>query len=402
MVNKHSTLKRVEKCLLNFLKWFSLEGLNSYDQWDLWATAYGVWSKGIYYRYGAKAVFPVIPLALMDWLVPSIRKFVRPKTNFPIADSHYIMGFLAMYGASNDRKFLEKAKDIAEHLMDTSITGFSGYCWGYPFDWQTKRGLVKSGTPLITTTPYAFYAFNELYESTGESRYLDVVRSIAQFIANDIQDTHVESGSAASYTPYDSSQVINASAYRAACLMTAYKIFGEDRYREIAEKNTNFVVTKQRSNGSWYYSGNDKKDAFVDHIHTCFVLKGLYQIYRLTDNTEIFASFKKGFDYYRENLFDHVGVPKTFSEAKNKQFKVVELYDYAEAINLFIITESSNANNGMLHRLVSDLLNGWQTAEGFFVSRISKGGLRNMIPYHRWGQSQIFRSLALYYNEIKR
>ncbi len=390
MFNVQSTASRVEKAQLKFIKWLSNYGFDSYDQYDLWATPYGIWSKGLYYKYGFKAVFPVVPLALMDWLVPSIPQSARSKTRFPIADSHYIMGFLAMYSATRDTKYLDKAKEIGRHLLDTSVPGYSGYCWGYPFDWQTKRGLVKSGTPLITTTPYAFYAFVGLYEATDTARYMEVARSIAQFVANDIQDTPVDSGSAASYTPFDFTHVINASAYRAACLMIAYQIFGEDQYREIAEKNTSFVIAKQRSNGSWYYSGNDENDAFVDHIHTCFVLKGLYQIYRVTGDTKVLETVERGFDYYRKNLFDNEERPKTFSETKNKQFKIVELYDYAEAINLFLLIGSSIDTNGMKHRLVSDLLNGWQTAEGFFVSRISTGYLRNKIPYHRWDNLKFF------------
>ena len=35
----------------------------------------------------------------------------------------------------------------------------------YPFDWQTQGGVLNAGTPLITTTPYCYEAFDAVYGS---------------------------------------------------------------------------------------------------------------------------------------------------------------------------------------------------------------------------------------------
>lgn len=77
---------------------------------------------------------------------------------------------------------------------------------------------------------------------------------------------------------------------------------------------------------------------------------------------------------------------------------MVELYDFAEAINLALLLEPEIPTEGLADKLVKQLLADWQTPQGFFITRISTFGLRHKIPYHRWGQAQIFRSLALYYN----
>lgn len=388
--------KELTGCLKKFLAWLEESGYSSYDQYDFWATSYGVWSKGLYYRKGILASPFVAPLLLADWFLPSLRKLVWHKTRFPIANAHYIMGFLFLYRVNQDKNYLTAALDIAENLLDSSIPGFSGHCWGYPFDWQTRRGLWKKGTPLVTTTPYVFDAFLELHRVTNEQNFLDIAHSITEFVAQDIPETSRGRGKAAGYTPNDQSQVVNASAYRAACLATAAPLFKVEKYRQLAEGNALFVIDQQRPDGSWPYSANDPRDAFTDHIHTCFVLKGLYRSYQCLGGEEILQAVRRGYLYYRRALFNVHNCPRTLSPKDNPRFRLVELYDFAEALNLALLLEPDIPTEGLADKLVKQLLTEWQTPAGFFMTRISTFGLRNMIPYHRWGQSQIFRSLALY------
>jgi hypothetical protein len=204
--------REVKAALESFVRWLGRTGHAGYDQYDFWATRYGVWSKGVFHRHGALAGPLVLPLVAADWLWPSSRRWFCPPRRFAIADAHYLMGFAALYRASRDGQALDRATELAEALLASSIPGFSGPCWGYPFDWQNKRGLWRRDTPLITSTPYVFDAFLELHEVTGDPRHRDVALAIARFVARDIRDTPVGRGSAASYTPFDDSQVVNASA----------------------------------------------------------------------------------------------------------------------------------------------------------------------------------------------
>jgi hypothetical protein len=68
--------------------------------------------------------------------------------------------------------------------------------------------------------------------------------------------------------------VINAAAYRAFLLTSASLLLDNERYRTIAERNLNFVLENQNADGSWYYATDGVRD-FVDHYHTCFVMKAL-------------------------------------------------------------------------------------------------------------------------------
>jgi hypothetical protein len=398
---RNNKLDIVTEAIMDFIVGLKNYGYYSFDQHDFWATSYGIKSKEFYYNKGILAAPLIAPLFLADWLMPSLRKLGMSKARFPIADAHYLMGFLLVYQANQDRTYLAEALKIADNLLASSVPGFSGHCWGYPFDWQTKRGLWKKGTPLITTTPYVFDAFLELYRVTHEPKYLDITRSIAKFVADDISETPRGRGSAASYTPFDQSQVVNASAYRAACLASAASLFSSENYKLMAERNALFVMDQQRSDGAWPYSADNPRDVFTDHIHTCFVLKGLYRAYQSLAEPKILEAVRRGYQYYRTALFNANDFPRTFSPKDSSRFRTVELYDFAEALNLALLLEPEISTSDLADQLVKHLLPDWQTPSGFFITRISTGGLRNKIPYHRWGQSQIFRSLALYYRRIQ-
>src|SRR2546428_5351715 len=97
-----------------------------------------------------------------------------------------------------------------------------------------------------------------------------------------------------------------------------------------------FVLENQNPDGSWYYAADGVRD-FVDHYHTCFVMKALAKIHRLTGHEPCLEALAKGVAYYLENLFDDEGLPKPFSKAPRLTVYKRELYDCAECINLCLL-----------------------------------------------------------------
>ena len=63
------------------------------------------------------------------------------------------MGFAFLFQVTNDEAYLQKAIHFLEELKKSRSPGFAEYCWGYPYDWVTRNGTIKSQTPLITSTP---------------------------------------------------------------------------------------------------------------------------------------------------------------------------------------------------------------------------------------------------------
>jgi len=192
--------------------------------------------------------------------------------------------------------------------------------------------------------------------------------------------------------------VINAAAYRAGMLTSAAKVFGRDDCWSIAERNLNFVLENQNADGSWYYAVDGVRD-FVDHFHTCFVMKALAKIHSLTGHQACLAALSKGVDYYRANLFGEDGLPRPFAKAPRMTVYKCELYDCAEAINLCLLLRDRFPQlNTNLQTVVVGILKVWVKPNGSFRSRKLMFGWDN-VPMHRWAQSQMFRSLALFLRE---
>src|SRR5436309_3624672 len=229
--------------------------------------------------------------------------------------------------------------------------------------------------------------------------YKQILESIARHASVDIKDFKTsEKASSCSYTPYDSGGVINAAAYRAFLLTSASKVLSKDEYWKIAERNLSFVLENQNADGSWPYAVDGVR-GFVDHFHTCFVMKALAKIHALTGHAATLEALRKGVTYYLDNLFDTDGLPKPFSRAPRLTVYKRELYDCAECINLCLLLRDRFPQlETTLEMVVEGILTDWIKPDGSFRSRLLHLGWDN-VPMHRWGQAQIFRSLAFYLSE---
>ena len=197
------------------------------------------------------------------------------------------------------------------------------------------------------------------------------------------------------YTPApdDPAGVVNASAYRAFLLTKAGIELSEPKYLEAARRNRNFVIASQNQDGSWYYSIDGERD-FVDHFHTCFVMKALAKIEQLTGSPECHNAIERGVRYYVKNLVDAQGLPVPFSKRPRMTVYRRELYDYAECINLGVLLEGAFRNwTGSCPTLSAEVLGRWRKRDGSFRARQLLMGWDN-VPMHRWAQSQMFRSLS--------
>jgi hypothetical protein len=356
-----------------------------------------------YHSHVAGAPF-VAPVFLLEHFAPSTRKACVPRRRFPIADAHFVMAFLRLHEITGGGKLLHRAREIGTDLLASSIKGYSGHCWGYPFDWETSAGVFRSDTPLITTTPYCFEAFLSLYDTTRDPEYLAVARSSAEFASKDIKDTKINNlSSSCSYSPRDDSKVMNANAYRAFHLAESYRRFGEELHKEQALKNIQFILDSQRPDGSWLYAAENQHNAFVDNFHTCFVLKNLFKANRTLGLLSVQQSIERGYRFYRENLFDRTGWPKPFAAVSRVQVVKVESYDLAEGISLGILLRHDipDALEWAEH-LVRLACNYMQMKDGHFVTRINRGGIRNTVAYHRWPQAQMFHALSQFYSVLAR
>jgi hypothetical protein len=392
--------EKVSAVLTDFTGWLDCYGETSWDHQSYYAGPYGRRAKALYYKSKYPGLAAVAPMVFSEAFVPAARRLFHHKIRLPIADAHYAMGFAFLHEATGEPAHLEKANHFLDVLEQTRCPAYQEYCWGYSFDWVTRNGIIKKGTPLITTTPYAFEAFLQVHRLRPSDGRKKIIESITRHAVTDIKDFKYSAhGMTCSYTPHDEGKVINASAYRAGMLVTAAKFLGSEELMKTASANVNFVLETQKPDGSWPYAVDGVRD-FVDHFHTCFVMKGLAKVYLLTGDRRIYDALENGLNYYQRNLFSADGMPRPFSKAPRLTVYKCELYDCAEAINLALLLRKDFPQlEKTMETVIGGIVQDWIKLDGSFRSRKLISGWDN-VPMHRWAQSQMFRALAFYLREI--
>jgi len=392
-----SEAEKTLKAVLHFTEWLAQYGETSYDFQSYYASDLARNAKALYYRKPLLGVLAVSPMVFSEAFVPSAKSIFWKRQRFPIADAHYAMGFALLSELLKQESFYARAVHFLQVLKETRCGGYSHYCWGYPFNWETLRGTIREGTPLITTVPYVYEAFKKVWEIDKADEWLQIMNSIAEHALQDYKDFPTSSSaSTCSYTPdpEQSVAVVNANAYRAFLLTSAARDLSEEKYWKVAERNLNFVLEAQNEDGSWYYAKDGKRN-FIDHFHTCFVMKALTKIEALTGHSGCTEAIKRGVEYYVTNLFDENGLPKPFSSRPRFTVYRRELYDYAESINLAVLLRGRFPKlDDLLSSVLNDIVTAWQKPDGSFRSRRLLVGWDNT-PMHRWAQAQLFRSLCL-------
>lgn len=380
-----------------FIRWLEAYGETSYDHQSFFAGSIGGAAKTFYYRHRTLGTLAVAPMIACEAFLPAGRRLFSRPQRFPIADAHYAMGFAMLAKATASRQHYRRAVHFLEVLVDTRSRECSRFAWGYPFDWVTADGTVKAGTPLITTVPYVYEAFEQVHQLDSDDRWLVVMKSIADHALLDYEEYRTSSdATSCSYTPPPAEQenVINASAYRACLLAKAARAFNDSRYRQAAQRNLNFVIQSQNHDGSWPYAMLNQQRDFIDHFHTCFVLKALAKIQALVGDSHCNDAIERGVKYYVRNLFDSERLPKPFSRRPRLTVYRRELYDYAECVNLAVLLRGRYPElDAILTAVVGDLMRRWRKGDGSFRGRQLFFGWDN-VPMHRWAQAQMFRSLA--------
>ena len=258
-----------------------------------------------------RAVVAPIYQSTFTWAVYRLLFGVRPLQH-PKTMGLMMQGYLGLYRALGEIRHLEQAKRCAQWLMTNSDQlGFGYYCWGLPWMWPSDEQIPRFG-PQSTLSAVNGLGFVELFDATGDARYLEVARSVCDFYLKHLTIDRTDPDSwAFSYTPYDKTHIINVNFHCAALLARVWEKTGDSRYLETLLKVCNFSVAEQRPDGAWHYSA--AVDGFVnavDNTHTGDNLEYLTIIRRvLGERFPYEEAYRKGIDYYLTNFMSEDGMP---------------------------------------------------------------------------------------------
>ena len=377
-------------------KWSRAQGLAGYDPFD-----------GLNSR-----LFQATPLrrsrtARLAWIQFHKRSPINLRTivGVPRERNAKAIALFALAALADFRRNPTKEKEIEargllDDLIQMSLKGFSGACWGYNFDWQSRSFFVTRGTPTIVPTAFAARALCEAAQVLSRDEYLPFARTTCDFILNDLnrsQETKEEV--CFSYSPVDLTRVFNASLLAGETLAAVGTLLGEVSLIEWARRTALYAVRRQQQDGSWLY-GADSHQLWADNFHTAYVLTSLS---RISDTGSMFEpgavekspeqfdnALRRGYDYWAERFFLKDGWPKYYPG----RLYPADIHSTASAI--VALVELRGRIPGTL--ILAEQIANWAITNlrddgGFFYYQWRRF-LKVRIPYMRWSQAWMTYALA--------
>ena len=303
----------------------------------------------------------------------------------------FLTAYAHLYSADPQPVYKERIYYLADKILAISSKGYSGYCWGYNFDWQARAFFQPKWTPTVVATSFVADALLTAYDKVPEQRWLDAAVSSAQFVLEDLNRTYDDKGNYAfSYSPLDKTQVFNASLLGGRLLGRVFAYTKQEVLREEARKVMQFACDHQRPDGAWTY-GTLPYHQWVDNFHTGFNLECIHEYQKYTGDERFQPYIEKGFRYYIENFFTEEGIPKYY----DKSVYPVDIHSPAQLIATLYKLGRLDQHRDLAEKVLSWTINNMQSRKGYFFYQ-KKRLLSSHICYMRWAQAWMFYALSYY------
>jgi hypothetical protein len=275
-------------------------------------------------------------------------------------------------------------REFISGLLAMKADGYSGACWGYNFDWQSRNFFAPRGTPTIVPTAFAARALIEAGQDLQDFQDLhDEVRSVCEFIVKDLPRTvDTETEVCFSYAPKTNTRIFNASLLAAEVLASGGEI-------DLAERAARYVVNNQQPDGSWLY-GVAPKQAWIDNFHTAYVLFSLKRIINTIRNDEFQPALERGYQYWKNAFFLADGWPKYYDH----DLYPADAHAAASAIVTFLeCRELDNEALSLARKVANWTIQNLRDSRGFFYYQRRRFYTVRK-PYMRWTQAWMLYALS--------
>ena len=266
----------------------------------------------------------------------------------------------------------------------------SYWCWGYSFPWQTRTILVPRGYPNLVCTTFVANALLDLYENHNDSSYLEMAKSSAEYIVNELYWEDGNGLASLSYPiPSLKTQVHNANLLGAALMTRVHKFSGEKKFLTIALKVARYSASRQHADGSWSY-GEHSTQRWIDNFHTGYNLCALRSISEYAETSEFDEVIYRGFKFYQNNFFTQEGIPKYFHD----RLYPVDIHNVAQSIITLLTFKDLDKNNiNLAQKIIYWAFSNMWDEKGYFHYQINRY-YRIKIPYIRWSQAWMLLALT--------
>ena len=377
----------IKNSLDNLGRWCEKYNYKGYDPYD---TLNSPFNFRIFGKWG-----PALAIQIQKRNPVNIRPLLGIKKGFnPKGMGLFLKAYSMLYQKTGEKKYLEKADWLLNWLDTNYSEGYSGKCWGYNFDWASPGSYLPAYTPSVVVTSFVVDGIFEYFKVTQNELAKELINEAARYIISDIPVTELPEGISYSYTHLSKGCCYNASLLAAEILAKSDFVNGLNNYRDQIKRSVDFVLSKQKPTGEWWYSydpenGTERKQ--ID-FHQGFVLVSLANLVELSigPDAPLENAIRKGLDYYRAEQFYDNGrslwrIPKKWP---------VEIHNQAQGIITFSRLKSFDSSYGSFAETIAQwTIDNMQSPKGYFYYR-STPLFMNKIPYMRWSQAWMFLALA--------
>jgi len=306
----------------------------------------------------------------------------------------FASAFLKLYKTIGDADFLKEAGFCLDFLKNKSLKGnYLNHCWGDYFKYQSLDGTSTVDTPDIVNTVVCASAFLEHYRVTGSKESLEIARSCKDFV---IDNLYVNSDGKAffKYIPVNESDTVtfNACTHGVTLLCNVSKYSQDSKSWEIAKEVMNYVISKQKPNGAWYYSEVNGKERMQIDFHQGFILNDLYDYikYMKPSEDKYMKALLKGAEFYKNEQF----LPDGRAKWRWPRVYPIDIHNQAQGIITFSkLSEIKPEYLDFAKTIAQWTIENMQDETGYFYYQKWPFFI-NKIPYMRWGQAWMMLALS--------
>ena len=262
--------------------------------------------------------------------------------------------------------------------------GYSGDCWGYPFDWEARHGRLPAGTPTIVATGIVTNALFVAHRAFGLREAFEMCTSAVRFVLDDLPRSTEDGTLCWGYFPSDRQRVLNATMKGARLCAQVYSATRDDALLEPARQSAAYVARHQRPDGSWPYAVGDSRQ-WSDNFHTAYVLDALDSYETCTGDDRFRAVKEKGWQFYRRSFFRDGRIPSYYP---GKAFPVD-----ATACAQSLLTLCRFGDLETATQVAAWTIDTMQCADGHFAYQLRRRRLVR-IPYMRWSSAYMYAGLS--------
>ena len=210
---------------------------------------------------------------------------------------------------SGGAQAIGQAKEIAEHLLGLAIMEGDALGWARTIPYQAKASLAHTSNSALTfINASAAEFFMDLFEATGEKKYIEVALKVCNFLMHHTMRIVRPCGTCLSYVSNIPQEIPNASIIAGTILNRFAMKSGNDKFLTLSLEILDYALHQQNINGSWDYSYHPTKGSKAQYdFHQVYMLDSIKQ-YRFGLSGErvdrIEKAFSLGMKFYCDKMFD--------------------------------------------------------------------------------------------------